>query len=62
MPPIVSHLDIHKAYIIHFYHQDKMALKVKVKDNAIHYQNHYYALSHDFSSSMGSIDVALMGH
>ncbi len=62
MPPIVSHLDIHKAYIIHFYHQDKMALKVKVKDNAIYYQNHYYALSHDFSSSLGSIDVAIMGH
>ncbi len=62
VPPIVSHLDIHKAYIIRFYHQGKEVLRVKVKNNAIYYQNHYYALSRDFRSSLGSIDQTIMNH
>ncbi len=61
-PPIISHLDIHKTYIIRFYSHGKDVLKVKVKDNTIYYQNHYYALSRDFRSSLGRIDDTIMNY
>lgn len=60
-PPIVSHLDIHKTYVIRFYKQNKRVLTVRVKNNTIYYRNHYYALSRDFATLLGSINVASLG-